>query len=83
MSEVIISTTVTTEGGVIKVAAHGSWADTANGEGSVCRSAQSIRELDTIAASTQVGVTKQELVEATKRDALRELVTMLNVHGVL
>lgn len=80
MSKVTINTTVVFGGGVIKVSAIGNWVDPTNGES---LSAQSTRELDVVAASTQVGVTQQELIEATKRDSLRELVTMLNVHGVL
>ena len=80
MSKVTIHTTESVDEGVIKVVAHAEWVDDKSSE--VVKAA-STRELDIVVASTQVGVTEQEFVEATKRDALRELVTMLNVHGVL
>lgn len=79
-NKVTIHTTVEQVNGVIKVTACGNWEEGVAGE---AYHSQSVRELDVIAATTQAGVTRDELIEATKRDALRELVTMLNVHGVL
>lgn len=77
-NKVEVHTTVEQVNGVIKVTACGNWVN----DGEVYHS-QSVRELDIVAASTQSGVSSEEFIEATKRDALRELVTMLNVHGVL
>lgn len=78
--QVAIHTVVKQEGGLMRVTAHAEWWDDSIKES---RSAQSVRELDIIALATQSGVSSEEFIEATKRDALRELVTMLNLHGVL
>ena len=46
--------------------------------------AESVRGIDMVQASKfSKAVTVEQFIEATKRDALRELVTQLNIHGVL
>lgn len=47
-------------------------------------SAKSVREIDLYKAQEiKQAVSVEEFIEATKRDALRELVTQLNLHKVL
>lgn len=45
--------------------------------------ANSVREIDTYIAGQRKDVSLPQFIEATKRDALRELVTQLNLHEVL
>lgn len=46
--------------------------------------AESVRVIDMVQASKfSKAVIVEQFIEATKRDALRELVTQLNIHGVL
>lgn len=76
--EVCIKTLVATEGYECTIEAQASWTD--NGER---LEAKAVRQVDLYKAQSVKGTTVEEFIEATKRDALRELVTQLNVYKVL
>lgn len=75
---VSIQVLVETEGYQSTITAKANWL--AGDEPMV---AKSVREIDLYKAKHVNGVSVEEFVEATKRDALRELVTQLNLHKVL
>jgi len=79
--EVIIKvSTVLDSGKAMKITAEARWfVDEDN-----TTQATSTRVIDIEQASKfSKAVSVEQFVEATKRDALRELVTQLNIHGVL
>lgn len=65
---------------LITITAQASWFVDEGG----ANQAESVRVIDMKQASRfSKAVTVEQFIEATKRDALRELVTQLNIHGVL
>ncbi|QHJ80733.1 MAG: hypothetical protein [Bacteriophage sp.] len=78
-TQVTIKTAVTHEGYECTIVATASWV-TAEGEEAQATSA---RQIDTYKAQSVKGLSVEDAIESTKRDALRELVTQLNLHGVL
>lgn len=74
-----VTVSVETNGYECVITASGSWLQS----GEVVE-AKSVREIDLYKAQhVSKGVSVEEFIEATKRDALRELVTQLNLHKVL
>lgn len=66
--------------GLMTITASGCWPNSDGG----FDSAEACRVIDIEHASKfSKAVSVEQFVEATKRDALRELVTQLNIHGVL
>lgn len=77
--QVTIVVSTETKGYECEVVAKATWTD-ASGETFEARSGRSI---DLYKAEHINGVSVKEFIEATKRDALRELVTNLNIYEVL
>lgn len=78
-TQVTIKTAVTHEGYECTILATAVWL---NAEGEEVN-ATSARQIDTFKAKYNKGISVESAIESTKRDALRELVTQLNLHGVL
>lgn len=73
-----VSVVVETKGYEMTITAEAGWP--VAGEMAV---AKAVRVIDTYKAKSVKGVTVEEFIEATKRDALRELVTNLNLYKVI
>ncbi len=73
-----IQVTVADDGYCRNITAIAVW-----GEGEAMSQATVSREFDAYKAENLKGVTVEDATEALKREALRELVTQLNLHGVL
>lgn len=79
-SPVFIGVTTETIDGVVIIKASAEFLTNDKG----WSTAESTREIDLAKADElSKSVSLEQFIEATKRDALRELVTQLNLHGVL
>lgn len=76
--KVVLQVTVADEGYCRNITAVAVW-----GEGVDKSQAVVSREFDLYKAEHLKGVTVEDATEALKREALRELVTQLNLHGIL
>lgn len=73
-----ISTRVKEDGYSVRIVADAAFTD----DQGIERHATSVREFSSY-VSVSNAVSKEDAINAFKRDALRELVTQLNLHGVL